>query len=363
MQVRSWTLTILPAGGAPRWEVGTRTGPAEGAQEQPRALPAWHRLEPRPGKRPQRPGRARPAGWLPSIRSPSALVKPPRACGRVSQVGTPRSGEDAAAPAGSHLRGVGPAGPKAKFCLHAERVGAVWGPRPRRRAGGLARGGGSPRARRPCPCPQPGVSRRRESRAVRGRPWGRVPAHALPRPGAAGDAPASTRAGPKAPPATVAAAPAPPSRRARAPRGRAGAWRVLASGGAGDSGRGGSPRPRISGNATAGTLGGCLKVLKWVEGQRGKPIACVTPSDSQSDRRTRAARPALRPSAPGGARPTLLRPGRTRAGTQVRFPHPWRMRCCCGCGFGATWSGDRRRRRGPTAEEGASPASPRCSSK
>lgn len=255
MQGRSWTLTILPAGGAPRWEVGTRTGPAEGAQEQPRALPAWHRLEPRPGKRPQRPGRARPARWLPSIRSPSALVKPPRACGRVSQVGTPRSGEDAAAPAGSHLRGVGPAGPKAKFCLHAERVGAVWGPRPRRRAGGLARGGGSPRARRPCPCPQPGVSRCRESRAVRGRPWGRVPAHALPRPGAAGDAPASTRAGPEAPPATAAAAaaPAPPSCRARAPRGRAGAWRVLASGGAGDSGRGGEPtaedqRERDGGN-------------------------------------------------------------------------------------------------------------------
>lgn len=123
MQGRSWTLTILPAGGAPRWEVGTRTGRAEGAQEQPRALPAWHRLEPRPGKRPQRPGRARRARWLPSIRSPSALVKPLRACGRVSQVGTPRSGEDAAAPAGSHLRGVGPAGPKAKFCLHAERAG------------------------------------------------------------------------------------------------------------------------------------------------------------------------------------------------------------------------------------------------
>lgn len=82
MQGRSWTLTILPAGGAPGWEVGTRTGRAEGAQEQPQALPAWHRLEPRPGKRPQRPGRARPARWLPSIRSPSALVKPLRACGR-----------------------------------------------------------------------------------------------------------------------------------------------------------------------------------------------------------------------------------------------------------------------------------------
>lgn len=177
MQGRSWTLTILPAGGAPRWEVGTRTGPAEGAQEQPRALPAWHRLEPRPGKRPQRPGRARPARWLPSIRSPSALVKPPQACGRVSQVGTPRSGEDAAAPAGSHLRGVGPAGPKAKFCLHAERVGAVWGPRPRRRVPASqaalpvssARGlppPGKPRSARSSlgPGPRPRASKTRSSR-------------------------------------------------------------------------------------------------------------------------------------------------------------------------------------------------------
>ncbi|XP_039733267.1 collagen alpha-1(I) chain-like [Pteropus medius] len=253
--------------------------------------------------------------------------------------------------------------------------GAVGAEAPRR-GGGLARRGVSPGARRPCECPQPWAAAPSGSRGLRTPPPGKPRGSRLslgpgPWPRASrtgsGRRRACVHAGgdrsPTGPP------PRPPRPASPEPQGQGarGTRRCQEGPRFGRRRRLGARGDPTAGDRRKPDGGNPWRMFKGSEmdaGQPGKPIPCVAPSNSRSDPQTRAAslRCALRP--PGALGPPCCTPGarvvagrrRTRAGTQVRFPA--RMRCCSG--FGATWSGDPRRRRALTAEEGASPAFPRC---